>query len=58
MKRLVISLIILLLVFSISATAVFAGSATFTGTLDPSDPTMEVVSIGTPTCLAQGGYTS
>jgi len=38
MKRLVISLIILLLVFSISATAVFAGSATFTGTLDPSDP--------------------
>ncbi len=55
MKRLVISLIILLLVFSISATAVFAGSATFTGTLDPSDPTMEVVSISTPTCLAQAG---
>jgi hypothetical protein len=42
------------LCMALGVTAALAGSATFTGTLDPSDPTLPVVFIDTPFCDSQG----
>lgn len=53
MKRIVVSLVVLLIVLGIGASAVFAGSVAFSGTF-AGDPTMNVVSISTPNCVSQG----
>jgi hypothetical protein len=54
MKRTLISFAVLLVILSLGTTAAFAGSASFSGTFDASDPTMPVVAINTPDCFSQG----
>lgn len=53
MKRLVFA-IVLIAVFALVTSAVYAGTASIGGTLTPDDPTMPVVFITTPNCTGQG----
>src|SRR5215208_3158450 len=46
--------IVFCLAFGVSIS--LAGSATFTGTIDPGDPTLPVVFISTPNCTGQGSF--
>lgn len=48
-----VALLFVIIAISLTASTVFAGSAAFSGTFD-GDPTMSIVTIGTPNCLSQG----
>ena len=52
-KHFVVGFVLVLLVVSLTAGAVLAGSIAFSGTF-AGDPTMAVVSISTPNCVSQG----
>ena len=53
-KRYAVLSVVLVLALALGATAVLAGTFTYTSTIGSEDPTMPVVFISTPNCTGQG----